>query len=231
MKLSIIIPVFNEKNTILELLRKVEAVDLNSLDFKKEIIIVDDCSTDGTREILDSLGDKYKIIYHSKNQGKGAAIKTGLKWASGDYIIIQDADLEYDPKDYKTLLEYALKNNAEVVYGSRNLNPENKHSNLLYYLGGIFFTWLTNILYGIRITDESTGYKMFKTDLLKTIPLKSKRFEFCPEITAKIAKRGIKIHEVPINYSPRPVKAGKKISWWKDGLKTAWTLIKYRFID
>jgi len=230
MKLSILIPVYNEKNTILELLRRIEAVDLNNLSFKKEIIIVDDCSSDGTLDILDGLGDKYKIIYHSKNQGKGAAIKTGLNYVSGDYIIIQDADLEYDPKDYKTLLEYVLKNNAEVVYGSRNLKPENKKSSLLYYSGGVFLTFLANILYGLKLSDEPTCYKLFKTKILKNIPLKSKGFEFCPEITAKIAKRGIKIHEVPINYYPRSKKEGKKIKW-SDGLKAAWTLIKYKFVN
>lgn len=231
MTLSIIIPVYNEKSTILEILKQIEAVDLSNLGFEKEIIIVDDGSTDGTSELLKGLKDKYKIISHSKNQGKGEAIRTGLKYASGHYTIIQDADLEYHPSDYKLLLECAFKNNAQVVYGSRPLKKENKKSSFLYYLGGIFLTWLTNILYHTKISDEATGYKMFETKLLKSIPLKSKGFEFCPEITAKVAKRGIKIQEVPINYSPRSLKAGKKIKWWKDGLKAVWTLIKYRFLN
>lgn len=231
MKLSIIIPVYNEKNTILEILKKIETNNLTDLGFEKEIIIVDDGSTDGTLEILKGLEKNYKIIYHPKNQGKGAAIRTGLKYATGDYTIIQDADLEYDPKDYKKLLECAIKNNAQVVYGSRNLNPKNKYSSLLYYLGGVFLTFLTNILYNAKITDEATGYKLFKTEFLKSIPLDSKGFEFCPEITAKIAKRKIKIYEVPISYYPRSIKAGKKIKWWKDGLKAAWALIKYRFLN
>jgi len=230
MTLSVIIPIYNEKSTILEILKRIEAVDLNDISFKKEIIIVDDSSIDGTREILKGLENKYKIIYHSKNQGKGAAILTGLNYVSGDYVIIQDADLEYDPKDYKKLLETALKNNAEVVYGSRRLKSQNKYSHLSFYLGGLFLTWLTKILYGIEITDESTCYKLFKTETIKAIPLKCKRFEFCPEVTAKIAKRKIKIYETPINYSPRHKKEGKKIKW-KDGMEAIWVLIKNKFVD
>ncbi len=235
MKLSIIIPVYNEKNTILKILKKIEDVNFNSLAFTKEIIIVDDGSTDGTREILDKFknennNENFKIVYHPKNKGKGFAIRTGLEYVSGDYITIQDADLEYDPQDYKKLLEYALKNNAEVVYGSRRLGSPNKFSHLSFYFGGIFLTWVANIIYGIRITDESTCYKLFKTNVLLDIPLKCKKFEFCPEITAKIAKRKIKIHEIPINYYPRSNSEGKKIKW-KDGLEALWVLIKYKFFD
>ena len=230
MTLSIIIPVYNEKNTISEILKKIEEVTLKELNFEKEIIIVDDGSTDGTRDILNRLEKNYKIIYHPKNQGKGAAIRIALKEVSGDYVIIQDADLEYDPKDYKKLLEFALKNNAQVVYGSRLLNHHNKFSHISFYLGGIFINWLTNFLYRIKITDESTCYKFFKTETIKSIPLKCERFEFCPEVTAKIAKRGIKIYEVPINYYPRYINEGKKIKW-RDGLVALWTLIKYKFID
>ena len=230
MTLSIIILIFNEKKTILEILKKIETVNLSDLGFEKEIIIVDDGSTDGTREILDGLSNKYKIIYHSKNQGKGAAIRTGLGKVSGDYIIIQDADLEYDPEDYKKLLDCALKNNAKVVYGSRRLNPKNRYSNFSFYLGGIFLTWIVNILYGIKITDESTCYKLFKTETLKGIKLNCKRFEFCPEVTAKLAKRGIKIYEVPISYYSRTKVEGKKIKW-RDGFQAIWVLIKYKFTD
>jgi len=230
MILSVLIPIYNEKNTILEILKRIDSVDLGDISFKKEIILVDDGSTDGTRDILKGLENEYKIIYHSKNQGKGAAIKTGLNHVLGDYVIIQDADLEYDPKDYRKLLETALKNNAEVVYGSRRLKPQNKYSHISFYLGGLLLTWLTKILYGIEITDESTCYKLFKTETIKTIPLKCERFEFCPEITAKIAKRKIKIYEVPINYYPRHKKEGKKIKW-RDGIEAVWVLIKNKFVD
>ena len=230
MTLSVLLPVFNEKNTISPILKKIDEVDLGDLGFDKEIIIVDDGSTDGTADILRRLGDKYKIIYHSKNQGKGAAIRTGLKEASGDYLIIQDADLEYDPRDYRKLLGAALKNNAKVVYGSRLTNPQNKFSYTSYYLGGVFLNFATNFLYGTKITDESTCYKLFKTEVIKSIPLKCQRFEFCPEVTAKIAKKGIKIYEAPINYYPRHINEGKKIKW-RDGVVALWTLIKYKFVN
>lgn len=230
MTLSVLIPVFNEKNTISEILKKINEVDLKDLGFDKEVIIVDDGSKDGTIDILRGLEERYKIIYHSKNQGKGAAIKTGLKEVFGDYLIIQDADLEYDPRDYRKLLETALKNNAKVVYGSRTINPRNRFSYTSYYFGGIFLNFATNFLYGTKITDESTGYKLFKTEIIKSIPLRCQRFEFCPEVTAKVSKRGIKIYEVPINYYPRHIKEGKKIKW-RDGVIALWTLIKYKFVD
>ena len=234
MKLSVIIPVYNEKKTILEILRRVEEVNLSHLKFEKEIIIIDDGSTDGTKEILVQLEDKnrYKIIYLPKNSGKGTAIRAGLREASGDYVIIQDADLEYDPEDYKKLLECALQNNADVVYGSRILDRQNpnKISYISYYLGGIFLSWITNILYRTKITDESACYKLFKVNVIKSIPLECKKFEFCPEITAKVAKKGIKIYEVPIKYYPRRKEEGKKIKW-VDGFQALWTLIKYKFFD
>ncbi|MDP2946982.1 MAG: glycosyltransferase family 2 protein [Nanoarchaeota archaeon] len=230
MTLSIIIPVYNEKKTILEILKKIEQVNLNDFSFGKEIIIVDDGSTDGTTDILKKTEKKYKVIYQYKNLGKGTAIRAALKEVSGDYVIIQDADLEYDPLDYKKLLECALKNNAKVVYGSRRMGSEKKFSHWYYYLGGLFLNWVTNIICGTNITDESTCYKFFKTDFLKSIPLESERFEFCPEVTVKIAKRGVKIYEVPIKYFPRHINEGKKIRW-KDGLIALWTLIKYKFVD
>ena len=230
MIISIIIPVYNEKNTISEILKRIESVQLHDFLDKKEIIIVDDGSSDGTRDILKGLGDKFKIIYHAKNLGKGAAIRTGLKEVSGDYVLIQDANLEYDPRDYRELLECAKKNNAEVVYGSRRLNPKNRFSHISYYLGGIFLNWVTRILSGAKITDESTCYKLFKKETIKSIPLRCQKFEFCPEVTIKIAKRGIKIYEVPINYYPRSKKDGKKIKW-RDGISAVWALIKYKFID
>lgn len=228
MTLSIIIPVYNEKNTILEIIRRIEEVNLGDIYFKKEIVIVDDKSTDGTRDILRKLEDRYKIVYRSENGGKGAAIITGLENVLGDYVIIQDADLEYDPRDYKKMLECAVKNNAEVVYGSRRLGHQNKYSHLSFYLGGILLTWVTKILYGINITDESTCYKLFKTKLIKSLSLETKGFDFCPEVTAKVAKKRIKIYEVPINYYPRHKNEGKKIRWL-DGIKAIFVLIKYKF--
>jgi len=230
MILSVIIPVFNEKKTVAEILKRIERVDLKGLGFDKETIIVDDGSTDGTREILRNLEGRHKIIYHSKNQGKGMAVRTGLREVSGDYVIIQDADLEYDPEDYRKLLECALKNNAQVVYGSRLLNHKNEFSYSSYYYGGIILNWLTGIICGIKITDESTCYKLFKTETIKSIPLKCERFEFCPEVTAKIAKRKIKIYEVPISYRPRHKNEGKKIKW-RDGIEAFWILIKYKFFE
>ena len=230
MTLSIIIPVYNEKMTILEILRKINDVNLSELGFQKEIIIVDDGSTDGTREILSKLIANYKIIFHPKNRGKGAAIRAGLQGVVGNYVVIQDADLEYDPQDYKKLLEYILKNRVEVVYGSRRLGNPRRFSHFSYYLGGVFLTFVANLIYRTKITDEATCYKLFKTEIIKSIPLKCEKFEFCPEVTAKIAKKGIKIHEVPINYFPRSEAEGKKIKC-KDGLVALWTLIKYKFVD
>lgn len=232
MILSVIIPVFNEKNTIEEILKKINSVDLSALGFQKEIILVDDGSSDGTREILSAMAREadHKILFHENNRGKGAAIRTGLASASGDYIVIQDADLEYDPSDYKKLLECALRNNAEVVYGSRRKGNGKQFSSLSYYLGGSFLTLAANFLYGTKITDEATCYKLFKKETIKSINLKCERFEFCPEITAKVAKKGIKIHEVSINYFPRHHSEGKKIKW-KDGVEALWILIKYKFLN
>ncbi|MBI2037801.1 MAG: glycosyltransferase [Candidatus Magasanikbacteria bacterium] len=225
MKLTIIIPVYNEKNTILPLLEKVA-----HLDIVKEVIIVDDCSTDGTREILRSMQNenKYKILYHEKNNGKGAAIRTGLAEATGEYAVIQDADLEYDPQDLVKMFLYIREHNLEVLYGSRRLNKENKkYAGISYYLGGVFLTWVANILYGQKLTDEPTCYKMFKTDFLRSLPLACKRFEFCPEVTALSALRGIKIAEIPINYYPRTKEEGKKIGW-RDALVALKVFLEYR---
>jgi len=228
MKLSIVIPVYNEKNTILSVISKLEEIDL---DIDKEIIIIDDFSCDGTRELLKQFENKYKIIYHEKNYGKGMALRTGFKEVTGDWTVVQDADLEYDPNDFKKILSKIQEPGVEVVYGSRRLHHNyfnERHSGHIFALGGIFLTWLTNLLYSTHITDEPTCYKMFKSDLLKSINLQCIRFEFCPEVTAKIARRGIKIYEVPINYYPRRKNEGKKINW-KDAVEAVWTLIKYRF--
>lgn len=224
MKLSIIIPVFNEKNTIKELISRVRAVNIH-----KEIIIIDDCSTDGTREILREIEGTpgLKIFYHEKNCGKGTAIRRGIKHVSGDIVIIQDADLEYHPQDYFKLMKPIIENQTNIVYGSRILNSENKCSYLRYYYGGRFLTWLTNFLYGTHLSDVPTCYKMFKTDTIKNLPLKSKRFEFCEEVTALLVKKGEKIVEIPISYNPRHFKEGKKIRAY-DGLIAIWTLFKHK---
>jgi len=223
-KLSIVIPVYNEEKTILEILKRVEAVKLP--DLEKEIIIIDDGSRDGSREILKSLEQKYKILYHANNQGKGAALRTGFQQAKGDFLIIQDADLEYNPQEYHQLLEPIIQNKADIVYGSRNLkdNPRFKKS---YYWGVRLISWLTNVLYGSNLTDVYTCYKVFKTPLLQDLELKSKGFEFEQEVTIKALKKKYRILEMPINYIPRSVKEGKKINWF-DGVKAILTIVKYK---
>ena len=223
-KLSIIIPVYNEEKTILEILERVEAVELPNLE--KEIIIIDDCSTDGSKEILKTLEQKYKILYHPNNQGKGAALRTGFQQTWGDFLIIQDADLEYNPQEYPRLLEPIIQNKTDIVYGSRNLkdNPRFKRS---YYWGVRLISWLTNVLYGSNLTDVYTCYKVFKTPLLKNLDLESNGFEFEEEVTIKALKKKYRILEIPISYFPRSLEEGKKIGWL-DGLKAILTIIRYR---
>jgi glycosyltransferase involved in cell wall biosynthesis len=231
MRLSIIIPVFNEKDNILNVLDKVKNSD--SLQYSKEIIVVDDFSTDGTKEILSNLKDSsIKIFFHQKNQGKGAAIRYGLRHATGEIILIQDADMEYDPKEYPKLLKPIINGQAIIVYGSRfesikkNLNKMYK----LHFFGNVFLTLMTNILYGSKISDMETGYKVFKKDVISSINLRATRFDFEPEITAKILKKGYKIFEVQIDFIGRKFSEGKKITW-KDGIKALFYLLKYRFKD
>lgn len=228
-KATVIIPVFNEKDTISELLNRVEKASFAGLE--KEIILVDDFSTDGTRSILDGLKDKYKILYHEKNKGKGAAVKTAVKEASGDFIVIQDADLEYSPDDYDKLLPFLINDEADAVYGSRFKNSSNdKNFILKNKLANLFLTALTNVLYGCSITDMETCYKAFKRSLIQPVKINADRFDFEPEITAKILKKKARLKEVPISYNGRGHEEGKKINW-KDGLQAIWTLFKYRFID
>jgi glycosyltransferase involved in cell wall biosynthesis len=232
--LSVIIPAYNEEKTIIPLLQKVAAVQLIH-NIRKEIIIINDCSQDATKElisdyILSHADEKIKLINQEKNQGKGAAIRKGLEAVSGDYVIIQDADLEYEPEDYNVLLETFLKEGVKVIYGSRFLNPQNRHSYQSFYWGGRLVTVFTNLLFAQHLTDEPTCYKFFETTFLKSIPLRCMGFEFCPEVTAKAAKRGIKIREVPIHYYPRSIREGKKIKW-TDGIDALWTLLKYRFVN
>jgi glycosyltransferase involved in cell wall biosynthesis len=226
MKLSIIIPVFNESKTILQVIDKINKVNLGNV--KKEIIIVDDFSTDGTREILKKLKG-YKIIFHEKNMGKGAALRTGFSNAGGNIILIQDADLEYEPNDYPKLIQPIIDGRTKVVFGSRFLK-EHKARYKIFYLGNILLSFITRTLYSQRITDMETCYKVFKKEVLKGISFKAERFEIEPEITAKIIKKGYKILEVPVYYKCRDFKEGKKISW-KDGVKAIYYLIKYRFSD
>ena len=224
MKLSIIIPVYNEKNTIEEILKQVKNAPI--LNFEKEIIVVDDASSDGTLDILEQLRNKYDylLLKHKNNLGKGAALKTGIQYANGELILVQDADLEYNPQDYQILLS-ANTERRTVVYGSRNLHPERKGYSH-YVLGAWFLTKLGNILYHTKLTDMYTCYKLLPAEFIKNINFQSAGFEFEAEITAKLLKRGYKIKEVPIRYYPRKFSEGKKIRTI-DGIKGAWAIIKY----
>ena len=223
-KISILIPVYNERNTLLEILKQVEAVDFG-LD--KEIILIDDFSTDGTKELYKDLN--YKILYHEKNMGKGAALRTGFNAATGDIIIIQDADLEYNPADYKPLVELIKNNEADVVYGSRLADTRNQGKFLLLsYLANVTLSFMTRILYGTFLTDMETCYKAFRADFIKGITIESNRFDFEPEITAKILKKKARFREIPISYNARQESEGKKITW-KDGVQAIFTLLKYLF--
>ena len=223
MKLSVIIPVYNEAATIRELLARVRAVDMD-----KEIIIVDDGSSDGTREILEELEEPgLQVILHKTNQGKGGAIRTALPLCSGDVIIIQDADLEYDPNDYHALVEPVASGRCRVVYGSRILKKDNPRGGLMFYLGGRLVSLFTNLLFGSKLTDEATCYKVFERSTIQGMELTRSGFDLEPEITAKILRQGIKIHEVPISYNPRSLEEGKKINA-KDGIITLWCLLRYR---
>ena len=226
-KLSIVIPVYNEKNTLNTLLTRVEAVD-----YEKEIVLVDDCSTDGTREIVESYKNKkeYTVVMHQYNRGKGAALRTGFAEASGDIIIIQDADLEYDPKDYGKLLEPILDGRADVVYGSRFLGGPHRVLFFWHYLGNMALTLLSNITTNLNLTDMETCYKVFSRQVLDSIDLKCNRFGFEPEFTSKVAKQKFRIYEVPISYSGRDYAEGKKIGW-KDGVAAIWFIIRFRLFN
>jgi len=225
-KLSIIIPVYNEKANIAAVIDAVKTVDL-----PKEIIVVDDGSTDGTSEILESYKDDETIRIHSSvlNFGKGTAIRVGLKYVTGDIVVIQDADLEYDPQQIPELIKPIAEDKADVVYGSR-FKGSIKGMKFANWLANRILVIAANVLYRAGISDEATCYKAFRADIIKSLQLKCTRFEFCPEVTAKVRKRGIPIHEIPIHYTGRTVAEGKKVTW-KDGFEAIWILIKYRFKD
>lgn len=225
--LSIIIPVYNEQQTISDILRRVWDVPLKG--WKKEIIVVDDGSTDKTREYLKVWEERCRVLYTPLNQGKGAAVTLGLSKASGDIVLIQDADLEYNPADYPILLEPFYDTRVHIVYGSRFLGAH-LSTMFIYSLGNKFVTFMTNILYNTNITDMETGYKVFRRKVLNGIKIHARRFDFEPEFTAKVLKSGYQIYEVPISYFGRKFSEGKKLTW-RDGVTALWTLIKYRFED
>ena len=227
MKLSVIIPVYNEVESIREIVKRVKKTKL-----AWEIILVDDGSKDGTRDLLIEMDgmEGVRVILHEKNQGKGAAVRTGFDAASGDVLLIQDADLEYDPRDYPTLLKPLDEGIADVVYGSRFLGGPRRVAMYWHMVANYMLTFMTNVLYNTILSDMETGYKVFRSKVIEGMPLHAKRFEFEPEFTAKVLKRKYRIFEVPITFNPRDYSEGKKIKL-KDAFEAVWTLLKYRFVD
>ncbi len=227
MKLSVIIPIFNEIHTLEEIITRVQATGIPN-----EIVLVDDGSIDGTKDIVNRYREKkgFVVILHEKNQGKGAAVRSGLDAATGDVFLIQDADLEYDPRDYPALLEPINEGLADVVYGSRFLGASRRVAMFWHMVANKLLTLFTNILYDTILTDMETGYKVFKKHVVEDMPLHAKRFEFEPEFTAKILKRKYRIFEVPITFNPRDYEEGKKIGL-SDAFEAIWALVKYRFVD
>jgi glycosyltransferase involved in cell wall biosynthesis len=224
-------PVYNEVQTIREIIARVVAAPIG--DVRKELIIVDDGSSDGTRDILKELAQTsgHKIYFHGHNMGKGAALRTAIHYATGDIVLVQDADLEYDPAEYAELIKPIIEGRADVVYGSRLTGGKVARAfNFWHYLGNKLLTFITNILYNAILSDMETCYKVFRADVIKNVQIKSNRFDFEPEITAKILRRKYKLYEMPISYYGRDFNEGKKITW-RDGFAAIWALIKYRFID
>lgn len=231
MKLSVIIPVYNEPDTIAKIVKKAEKVNLGNV--KKEIIIVDDASTDNTAIAIRNLKGRCIKLFHKKNKGKGGALKTGISKATGDIIVFQDADLEYDPKDYATLIRPIIRGEAKVAFGSRfvnqrlNLFGKKRSPHLLHWFGNKFLTFAFNTLYGTNLTDAEPCYKMFTSDVLKSMRISSNRFEYDIELMCKLVRKGHKIIQLPISYHPRTFEEGKKINW-KDGIVAFLTMLKYR---
>jgi glycosyltransferase involved in cell wall biosynthesis len=228
-KLSVVVPVFNERNTLVEIVRRMRNVELPD-SVEREILVIDDGSDDGTRDVLRQLGDStVRVIMHEHNRGKGAAVRTGFEHASGDYVLVQDADLEYDPEDWPRLLAPVLSGKARVVYGSR-FTGERRNMLFFHWIGNRFLSLTTNVLYNTTLSDMETCYKLIDRKLLEQLRLESEGFDIEPEITAKILKRKVRIYEVPISYTGREVDEGKKITW-TDGFAALWTLVKYRVRD
>src|SRR6266498_1624012 len=227
MNLSVVIPVFNEVENIEEIIKRVQFTKL-----AKEIIVVDDGSQDGTRDVLQTLDGKKKVrvILHERNRGKGAAVVTGMNAAKGDILLIQDADLEYDPRDYPILIQPIIEGVADVVYGSRFLGGPHRVTMFWHMIANRILTFMTNILYNTILSDMETGYKVFRCDVIQGMVIRAKGFDFEPEFTAKVLKRNYRIFEVPISFNPRDYSQGKKIKL-KDAFEAVWTLLKYRFID
>jgi glycosyltransferase involved in cell wall biosynthesis len=228
MKISVVMPVYNEMATLDKIISRVQAVDL-----EKEIIMVDDCSADGTQERLKEIENKYEnvtVFYHEANRGKGAALRTGFAAVTGDIVIIQDADLEYDPAEYPALLAPVLDGRADVVYGSRFLGGPHRVLFFWHYLGNKFLTLMSNVMSNLNLTDVWTCYKVFRREVLETVSFKSDRFGFEPEFTAKVARKKFRIYEVPISYSGRSYAEGKKITW-KDGVKAIFTILRFSIFD
>ena len=240
MRLSIVMPVYNEIETIAEILRRVRAVSLTVpvgygsdggtvVEFEREVVIVDDGSTDGTREYLRTLEGEPDVVvaFHERNQGKGAAVRTGLQHASGDVMVVQDTDLEYDPRDYPALLQPIVEGRSQVVYGSRFRGGPTKTMFFWHMVGNRFLTLVTNVLYNTILSDMETGYKVFTRGIAEQLDLRAPGWGFDPEITAQILRRGYRIYEVPISYTGREFEEGKKISW-RDGVTVLWTLLRCR---
>ena len=228
-KLTVVVPVYNERNTLVEILRRMRVVDLPD-GVEREIIVVDDGSDDGTRDVLKQLGDStVRVVLHERNRGKGAAVRTGISHATGDYVLVQDADLEYDPEDWPKLIAPMLRGKARVVYGSR-FTGERRNMLFLHWIGNRFLSLVTNVLYNTTLSDMETCYKLVDAGLLAQLDLQADRFDIEPEITAKILRRGVRIYEVPISYTGREFDEGKKITW-RDGFPAVFALVKYRFRD